>query len=195
MTSTSTTPPRRRHRHRWLDTDYTHRRNGDYHRRRDRQRTFNVPIIKTASTRADESFQLTSSATSGNANSPAATATGTINDDETGPTLTIGNASTDRTERQHGFTVSNRQRYPVSSDLFIHHVEQAARPPAVEPTTHSTRRNGNYRRAGGTSTTVNVPIVDDTIDEPNETFQLTVTVTSGNATDPAGPRHRNHQRR
>ena len=40
---------------------------------------------------------------------------------------------------------------------------------------------------GTTSTTIDVPIVEDAIVEIDETFELTITVSTSNANSPAGP--------
>ena len=51
----------------------------------------------------------------------------------------------------------------------------------------STGGSGSIATGGAGTTTINVPIVGDTLYEGNETFQVTVTVTSGNANSPVGP--------
>ena len=127
--------------------------------------------------------------TSGNANSPVGPATGTITDNETKPTLTVGAGSL--TEGDSGtanmsFTVTrsgDNTQDPINFSYTLG--GGTATGGGVDYV--STGGTGSIASGGAGTTTINVPIVGDTIDETDETFQVTVTVTSGNANNPAGP--------
>ena len=147
--------------------------------------TIDVPIVEDNLYEGNETFEITITVSTSNANAPAGPGIGTITDDETKPTLTVSNESLVEQDGNMTFTVSNPGAVTQRNINFSYTLAGVT----------ATGGGVDYFSAGApgtiiggtTSTTIDVPIVEDDLQEANETFQLTVTVSTSNANNPAGP--------
>jgi ribosomal protein L35AE/L33A len=103
---------------------------------------------------------------------------GTINDDDPSPSLRIDNASL--TEGSSGtanmnFTVT----LSAASGQAVTVNYATANGTATQPADYSSRSGTLTIAAGTTTQTISVPVVGDTMDEPNETFVVNLTNASG----------------
>ena len=136
--------------------------------------TIRVRVVDDLLDESDETFTLALSAPAG-ATLAGDRATGTIVDDDAPPALSVADAT--------GAENSGKLEFPVTLDL------PGAREVVVAyATTEGTARaDADYLAvsgtltiaAGGTSATVRVTIVDDVLDEPDETFGLALASPSG----------------
>jgi hypothetical protein len=145
--------------------------------------TIDVTIVGDLKYELDETFTLAATVTAGTATDPA-DATGTIQNDDAAPTVTIANVS--QTEGNAGtstmtFTVTLSTTSFEDVTLSFNTSNGTA-----------TLADNDYQSATGTVTilagtttaTVDVTIVGDLKYELDETFTLAATVTAGTATDP-----------
>ena len=144
--------------------------------------TLVVPTTQDNIDEPSETFTVVISASNLPPSSTTDTAIGTITDDEATPTVTISSPTVaEGNNAPFVITLSG----PSSVDTVIDIT-----------TTTGTAGTADYTTttitvtipAGQTTVTVNVPTIDDTIGEPNETFTLSGTVISGNTsnTNPIG---------
>ncbi|MFT3736278.1 MAG: Calx-beta domain-containing protein [Rhodocyclaceae bacterium] len=155
--------------------------------------SFTVTVATSADTidEPNETYTLTVGGTSG---------TGTINDDDATPTIAsvTSNSATEAADIVHTVTLSNASSVATTYTLSLG--GGTATGGGVDYTsalTNAAFSNGVTISggvitvpAGVTSFTVNVPTTSDTIDEPNETYTLTVGAASGTGTitdDDAAP--------
>jgi hypothetical protein len=147
--------------------------------------TFTVTVQSDALYEGTETVELGFASVNGAIPSGVTTHTISINDNETKPTLTVGNASLTEQNGNMVFTVTNPGAV-AEDDIDFSYTLGGGTATGGGTDYNSTAGTGTIT-GSGTSTTVNVPIVEDSLVEGNETFELTITVTSGNADNPAGP--------
>jgi hypothetical protein len=138
--------------------------------------TVAVPLLNDAVFEADETFQFTLSDPSVGASLIDGVAVGTITNDDAPPQLSIADASAG--ESTAGITFTVTLSMAASTDVTV----SAA-------TGDGTARSGgvdfaNVSRtltipAGQTSATVNVPLREDALEEPDETFVVTLSAPTG----------------
>ena len=134
--------------------------------------TFTVPVVGDAIDEPNETFTVTLSNPI-NATLGAASATGTITDDDAAPTVSIAPASL--AEGNSGttpmtFTVS----MPVASSSPVSVNYATANGTASAPGDYTAKTGSVTIPAGATSATFTVLVVGDTLDEANETFTVTL---------------------
>ncbi len=129
--------------------------------------TINVPIIDDGLDENSENFTIDLS------NPVNATITdnqgvGTINDNDGAPTISISNQSGNEDVGTMSFTVSlsNASGNAITVDY------QTSNGTAIAPDDYTSTSGTLTILAGSTSGTINVTIIDDTIDESNETFTV-----------------------
>ncbi|WP_171494067.1 Ig-like domain-containing protein, partial [Acinetobacter nosocomialis] len=138
---------------------------------------------------ANETFNLTATVTSGSTANTSATGVGTIVDNDPAPTISVNNVTaTEGTDLYEVFTVSlsNPSSGPI---VFNPTLSNGTAIVGTDTGTALEYNNGTSWvavpvggitfAAGQTSVQVRVAVTDDNIDEANETFNLTATVTSG----------------
>nr|WP_257222337.1 Calx-beta domain-containing protein [Acinetobacter sp. YH1901136] len=138
---------------------------------------------------ANETFNLTATVTSGTTANTSATGVGTIVDNDPAPTISVNNVTaTEGTDPYEVFTVSlsNPSSGPI---VFKPTLSNGSAIVGTDTGTALEYNNGTSWvavpvggitfAAGQTSVQVRVAVTDDNIDEANETFNLTATVTSG----------------
>ena len=149
----------------------------------DTSKTFTVATVEDTTSEADETFTVTlSSASSGTALPSDATATGTITDDDQAP-LSIADASADEGDSAT-FTVTLN---PAAADEVT--VDYATSVASSDTAAQSdfTAKNGTLTfAAGDTTETFTVATLEDSVDEVDETFTVTLSNVSG-STLPADP--------
>ena len=139
-----------------------------------RSQTISVPVVNDTDDEEDETFMVTLSAPQ-NATILRSTATGTITDDDgvgppSLPTLSIGDASADEDAGSAVFTVT------------LSAVSEDAVTVAYETSGGTATAGDDYTTTSGTLTfaaqtrsqTISVPVVNDTDDEADETFTVTL---------------------
>jgi hypothetical protein len=130
----------------------------------------NVPILTDTLDENNETFTVTLSNLDG-ATAGTLTATGTINDDDARPTISIDNASLTEQVGNMPFTVSLST---VSGRDVTFDVDTANGTATAGEDYTAVSTNGVTITAGNLSTTVNVPILEDSEVEGNETFTVTL---------------------
>ncbi|MCR6568994.1 Calx-beta domain-containing protein, partial [Acinetobacter baumannii] len=137
----------------------------------------------------NETFNLTATVTSGTTANTSAVGVGTIVDNDPAPTISVDNVTaTEGTDPYQVFTVSlsNPSSGPI---VFNPTLSNGTAIVGTDTGTALEYNNGSgwvavpvggvTFAAGQTSVQVRVSVTDDNIDEVNETFNLTATVTSG----------------
>jgi uncharacterized repeat protein (TIGR01451 family) len=140
---------------------------------------FGVTTLDDALVEADENFTLTGTVTSGNTANPSATCSITIRDNDTPPTFNLGlfGSAVSESNSLGFYAYLNR---PYNSDVVF----QVTTTTGTAGSADFTATNATYTiAAGSTQILINIPVTDDSLDEPNETFTITATVTSGNTTN------------
>jgi hypothetical protein len=138
-----------------------------------------ISTLDDAIVEADEDFTLTGTVTSGNTANPTAACSITIRDNDTTPTLDLGLYGIATPEsNDFGFYCFLNRAYN-SNVLF-----QITTTNGTAGSADFTATNATYTiPAGNTQAFISIPVNDDSLDEPNETFTITATVTSGNTTN------------
>uniref|UniRef100_UPI00262B90E6 Calx-beta domain-containing protein n=1 Tax=uncultured Cocleimonas sp. TaxID=1051587 RepID=UPI00262B90E6 len=142
-----------------------------------------IPVTDDSIDEPSEDFSVNGTVTSGNTANTDPSGTVTITDNDAAPTVAIGDVTT----AEDSVTVT----VPVSIDVvssvdtvidIVTATGTAGSADYTETTTTVTIP------AGETTVNVTIPVIDDSIDEPNETFSVNGTVTSGNTanSDPSG---------
>jgi hypothetical protein len=140
--------------------------------------TLNVPVLVDNIDEASETSTLTLSNPS-NATISDATGTLTIVDDETTPTLSVVDKSLNEDDVTTQVTIS--LSHASSSDITFDWT--TSEDTAAGDGTDFTNNSGTATiTAGNTSVTVDVGIVEDSIDEDNETFNVIISNPSSGAT-------------
>ncbi|WP_345533642.1 Calx-beta domain-containing protein [Viridibacterium curvum] len=155
--------------------------------------SFTVTVPTTADTidEPNETYTLTVGAASG---------TGTINDDDAAPTIAsvTSNSATEASNIVHTVTLSNASSSATTYTLSLADVTATGGDTDYTSALTNASFSNGVTISGGTITvpagvtsfTVTVPTTADTIDEPNETYTLTVGGTAGTGTindDDAAP--------
>lgn len=143
------------------------------------ERYAQFPIITTddALTEVDETYTITATVTTGNATNNTITITVTIIDNDTIPSFSISSYGTIEGNTATLYTRLNRV---YNSNVIIQ-----------INTSNGTADNSDYTSinqsyiipAGNTSNNIQILTNDDALDEPEEFFNITATVTSGNTTN------------
>jgi|GEM_PF-1105988 len=153
--------------------------------------TITIPITDDMIFEGNENFFVNlSNAVNAQITVPSGTAT--IVDNEVAPTVTVGDVSVLEDAGYAVFTVSQSGVSSTSTNFWVGLTNGTATlgsdyGSAVEisndgGSTWTTTTNGSIP-AGSTNVLVRVPITDDTIDELDETFSLSINVTSGNTSN------------
>ncbi len=139
------------------------------------QVTVDIPIIDDNIDEPNEDFAVNGTVTSGTTSNTNASGTVTITDNDATPTVTISDITVD--EGVGNATVTVSIDVPSSVDTVI--AISTADGTAVDPNDYTSTTTTLTIPAGQTQVTVDIPIIDDNIDEPNEDFTVNGTVTSG----------------
>jgi uncharacterized repeat protein (TIGR01451 family) len=126
----------------------------------------------------DEVFSLNASVTTGNTANALVSKEFTILDNDTQPNVFFDGFSS-CVEGAQAVATARLNRY-FSSDVVINFTTTTGTASAADFTSISDTKT---IPAGTTSVSVSIPITNDTLDEPLETFNLIGTVTSGNTTN------------
>ena len=140
--------------------------------------TLTIATTEDAVDEPDETFTVTLSNPSSNAElGSAKTATGTIEDDDATPTLSIANANAVEGESVV-FTVS--LSHESSGEVTVQYT--TADDTATAGTDYTAMTNQVLTiTSGATSATLTIATIQDTVDEPDETFTVTLSNPSTNA--------------
>ena len=126
-----------------------------------------TPINNDALDENAESFTLTATRTAGVTIEPSVTGTATINDNDPPPAISINDVTVDEAANTASFTVSlsGASGLPVSVNYSMANGTAGA--------ADYTAGSGTVNFAAGVTTqTITVPILEDTLDEVNETFTV-----------------------
>lgn len=144
----------------------------------ERYSSFPITTIDDTITEADETYTITATVTSGNATNNTINTTVTIIDNDTTPTLLLYNNG----EAYEGYTgyINTNLNRSFSSNVIVQLT-----------LSNGTATNADYDNTTQTKTILageygvnfQIPITDDNLDEPNESINFDVTVTSGNTTN------------
>ncbi|WP_157730143.1 Calx-beta domain-containing protein [Tenacibaculum jejuense] len=142
-----------------------------------------VPITDDTTDEPNETFTVNGNVTSGNTSNTDPSGTVTITDNDGTPVVTIGDVTVDEGAGTASVPVSID--VPSSVDTVVEITTATGTAGTSDYTTTTTTVT---IPAGSTSVTVSIPVTDDGIDEPSETFTVNGNVTSGNTsnTDPSG---------
>ncbi|MFT5467181.1 MAG: hypothetical protein ACI8UO_002285 [Verrucomicrobiales bacterium] len=137
--------------------------------------TVDVPIVDDMLFEPDETFSFTLSNPSLGIGISDGIAVGTIANDDSEPTLTVGDAARVESATEITFTIT------LSAALLnnVTFTATTSDSMATAGADYTTVTENVTIFAGQTSATVNVPIVQDSIDEPHETFNLTISNPGG----------------
>ena len=138
--------------------------------------TVDIPIIDDNIDEPDEDFTVNGTVTSGNTSNTNTSGTVTIIDNDDPPLVTISDVTVN--EDVGNATVTVKLSNPTTTPVVI--TISTADGTAVAPADYTGTTTTVIISAGQTSITVDIPIVDDEIDEPSEDFIVNGTVTSGN---------------
>ena len=140
--------------------------------------SFNVFTTNDASPEPDEDFTITYTVTSGNTINTSLSSTITIRDNDTTPTLSLWPYYANE---NNSYTFVNIYlNRPYNSNVDVSLVTSDGTAGTADYTAVSITKT---IPAGTTSVSFQIPIIDDTLDEPMESFTVTGTVTSGNTTN------------
>ncbi|MDP3608640.1 MAG: Calx-beta domain-containing protein, partial [Methylophilus sp.] len=153
--------------------------------------TITIPITEDMIFEGNENFFVNLS-NAVNAQITVPTGTATIIDNEVAPTISVDNVSISEDGGFAVFTVSQSGVSSTNTNFFLGLNNGSATlgqdyTNAIQISTDggaswTTASNGSIA-AGNTSVLVRVPVINDTVNEPNETFTLTANVTSGNTSN------------
>uniref|UniRef100_UPI0010A5D691 Calx-beta domain-containing protein n=1 Tax=Cognatitamlana onchidii TaxID=2562860 RepID=UPI0010A5D691 len=146
--------------------------------------TVSISIIDDLIDEPDETFTVSGTVTSGNTVNTDASGEVTILDNEPTPTVSLSDESVDEDAGSVDVTASLDVASSVDTTIDIVTSDGTA----VSGSDYTATTTTITIPAGDLSTTVSISIIDDLIDEPDETFTVSGTVTSGNTvnTDPSG---------
>ncbi len=148
-------------------------------------KTIAVIITREALSESSETFTVTLSGAS-NITSSGSTliGTGTITDDDTPPTLSISNA----TVNEAVGTTSRTVTLSAASGQAVTFSWATADGTATSPADYTNSSGTGTIAAGSTTTTISIPVIDDSASESTETFTIALssptnaTIASGTAT-------------
>ena len=127
-----------------------------------------TPITNDTFHENTESFTLTASVTAGNTANSSATGTGTINDDDPMPSITINDVTVNEATGTATFTVTLSAISDVTTTVDFATSDGTATSSSDYTTTSGTLTF----TAGTTSQTITVPILNDSLFENSETFHV-----------------------
>src|SRR5262249_38083966 len=148
-------------------------------------KTISVPILDDNRDEPSETFTVKLfSASAASVGSPD-TATVTIADDDPAPAITFSSGAYSIGEAGGTATIGVQLNAPSNQQVTVHYATSDGT--ATAPGDYGAKNGTLTFSPGQTSKTFTVPIVDDTLDEPNETINLALS-NPGNATlgSPAG---------
>jgi chitinase len=131
-------------------------------------KTVNVPVLSDTLNEADETFTLTLSNSTLALND--ATATGTITDDDAEPTVSIGDASAPESDGTVSFTVTLSAVSGQEVDVDYATTDGTA----VAGSDYTAATGTAVIPAGSPSTTIDVPVTDDSTYENDEGFTIDI---------------------
>lgn len=139
----------------------------------------NIPILDDNTAEGNETFTITISNPSSNATLGTSTATVTIADNEGIPSLSINSLSINENAGTANLTVTLSA--PASQNVtFTVNTQNGT---AFAPSDYNTITNQTYTiPAGQTFVTINISVLDDALVEGNESFNVTMSNPSANAT-------------
>jgi hypothetical protein len=144
--------------------------------------TIGVTIIGDVSPEADETFHVVlTGVTAGNGLITRGTATGTIQNDDTAASVSIGNVSANEGNRSTTpFTFQVSLDRPAAATIKVTYT--TANGTATAPSDYIAKSGTITFLTGASTATITVKVVGDTVVEPDETFSVVLTgVTSGPA--------------
>lgn len=137
----------------------------------------NIPINNDSLAESDETATLTANVTSGNTTNSSLVTIVKIIDDDTMPTLTIS----EDTISEGGYaSLYARLDRIYNSNVTIQFTTNSG---TAGTSDYTTTNITSTISAGNTYVGFSIPTTDDTLDEPNESFTVIGTVTSGNTTN------------
>ncbi|WP_298221960.1 Calx-beta domain-containing protein [Flavobacterium sp.] len=142
--------------------------------------SFNVFTTSDAITEPDENFTINITATSANTENASTLSTITIRDNDTTPTLTLSDDPY-TIEGQTIYTSAVLDR-PFNSDVVIQLTTTTGTAGSTDFTAINTTKT---IVAGSVYVSFQINVTEDLLDEPNESFTVTGTVTSANTTNPS----------
>jgi ribosomal protein L35AE/L33A len=145
-------------------------------------KTFTVPILDDTIFEGDETFNLTlTNATGGATIGEPAKAVVTINDNDTHGTLQFSKAEYNFAENGGAITLVVKRINGNDGNVSVKYTTENDTAMAGEDYT-KTKGELKWTDSDASDKTITVPILDDTIFEGNETFNLTLTEATGGAT-------------
>jgi CSLREA domain-containing protein len=143
--------------------------------------TISIPILQDTIYEGSETFTVTL-ANPSNATISAGTGTATINDDDTAPTISIGNVTVVESGGNAVFTVTQSAVSGVNTSFLY----STANGTATDGADYTGASNiAGTITAGSTTTTISIPVLTDNLAEASETFTVTLSAPS-NATIATG---------
>ncbi len=152
--------------------------------------TFTVRICRDLAFELTETFDAQLSNPTGGfpgvfLGTPGPVATATIIDDDNPPVLTVANVTVNENAGTATLTVT--QSVATGVNTSFSYTTGAAGDTATAGADYTTTTGNGTIAAGATTATVTVPIIDDNIDEPNETFAFRLTAATNATISPAPP--------
>ncbi|MDX1762728.1 MAG: OmpA family protein [bacterium] len=140
--------------------------------------THDEPLIEDLLDEANETYTLVVTGTAGGAvGDTTDTGLGTITDNDGAPNVTINDVTVDEGAGTATFTVTLSN--PSASDIDI--TVATSDGTAVAPGDYTSTTTTVTIPAGSTTATVDVPMIEDLLDEADETYTVAVTGTAGGA--------------
>ncbi|MCE1159810.1 MAG: hypothetical protein LWW74_01205, partial [Burkholderiales bacterium] len=127
-----------------------------------------VPTVQDTIDESDETFTLTATVTSGDTVNPSATGTATILDDDNAPTISINDVTVNESAGTATFTVTLSSM--SASTVTVNY--GTSNGTAVSGSDYTTASGTVTFAPGVTTQTITVPILDDSIYESTETFNV-----------------------
>ncbi|MFA5970638.1 MAG: Calx-beta domain-containing protein [Sphingomonas sp.] len=148
----------------------------------DTTKTITVSTIDDTINEPTESFSVVLSAATGGATINGATGTGTINDNDPAPSFTIGNAGPVTEGGSLTFTITKTGATSVPVDVY----SATANGSAIAGSDYNAASGALTFAPSDTTKTITISTIDDAVNEPTETFTVSLSATSGGATISAG---------
>ncbi len=127
----------------------------------------------------DETYTITITVTSGNVTNPNIPVTVTIFDNDTTPTFSIRTSTSGTIEGSGAYVTAALDRV-FNADVVVQFTSSNG---SADNSDYTDINQSYVIEAGSRFEYFQIPTTDDTLDEPEETFNVSGTVTSGNATN------------